>query len=55
MRGQDVNQVGDVIGAMSGTLKFLIIPTDGNVTQNGGHVSIDMTKEPVVMCCFRLL
>lgn len=43
-----MNEVGDVIGTMSGTLKFLIIPADGNVTQNGGHAAFDITKEPVV-------
>lgn len=47
MRGKDVNEVGDAIGAMTGILKFLIVPA--TPISNGQVIQIkDMSKEPVV-------
>lgn len=48
MRGLDVNAVGDAIGAMSGILKFLIIPSEESITQNGRPTFLDPSKEPVM-------
>lgn len=50
MRGKDVNEVGDAIGAMTGLLKFLIIPAEGQLNNGQQHntLNIDMSKEPVM-------
>nr|XP_039260629.1 MAGUK p55 subfamily member 5-like isoform X1 [Styela clava] len=48
MRGKDVNEVGDAISGMTGLLKFLIIPAEGQLNGKPNALNIDMTKEPVM-------
>ena len=60
LRGKDVNEVCDILAAMTGTLTFLVVPTRTNLTSPAekkfpvvhvkAHIDYDPEDDPYVPC-----
>ena len=60
LRGKDVNEVCDILGAMTGTLTFLVVPTRHHLSSPAekkfpvvhvkAHIDYDPEDDPYVPC-----